>query len=37
MNKLILIFDEGDEILGVDEALIFHNEVDAVEYLTSKK
>jgi len=34
MNKLILMFD--DEVIGIDTCLIFNNERDVIEYLTSK-
>lgn len=37
MNKLVLIFNEGDEVVGIDNCLVFHNEVDAIEFLQSKK
>ena len=36
MNKLVLIFNEGNEVSGIEKGLIFHNEVDASEYLFLK-
>jgi len=35
MTKLVLIFDDGEEVTGIDKCLIFHNEKDATEYFLS--
>ena len=37
MNKLVIIFNSDDEVLNIDSCLIFNNEIDATEYLSSKE
>jgi hypothetical protein len=35
MNKLLLEFDQGDDIIGIEHIHIFHNEKDLIECLNS--
>lgn len=32
-NKLVLVFDDDSEVLGVEKCLIFNNALDAEEHL----
>jgi hypothetical protein len=32
MKKLVLVFEDGEEVEGIEKCLVFHNEHDAKKY-----